>query len=186
MCKLLLLTLSLILLFLFRNCGTMTQYAEHYESGDNLVDVGPVTTRLMINSEQQISRLVLELLFTGKTTHGAPYILSVASHYQGLPPGPLLVKEILLYTGVNPQAITVHSQDETPLQLHYRPWLDETRNGSVRIPLGDTLGFSEDYPVTVTLRYQIPGSSEVHTLSSTFVGMVSERTYTFLDVIMSA
>ncbi len=100
---------------------------------------------------------------------GPPYTLVIGTSYYGETADAVAIHEALLQRGSG-APIALHRADDEPLRLFFEPWLDHAVKANHLVPLGENLPFVAGEDVIVTVRFQPPESSEVHTITTVFRG----------------
>ncbi|MEM1188234.1 MAG: hypothetical protein AAGI72_06895 [Pseudomonadota bacterium] len=171
-------------------CGRHTHEIEKYvllsadqttpPSGD---EVEPFRIRAVISGEVTQTRAADSVFRDSSGSLAGPYTLYVMTSYYGQTKEVCELHEITMRIGHRPK-LTLHSRDELPLRIAFEPWLEHALSGRHDVVLGDRLPFQESDEVAVAVTFQAPGSDQLQTLHSVFVGQRSEVTRLKLEAIV--
>ncbi len=187
--KYLILSILTVTLIVICGCGKHTYYGELYKQHSKpsgISNIDKFHMRLIISeSHPEMNKGILSFLLTDTTEkHGYPYTLLIASDFYGQTNDTVKIREIKLKIGDRQEVVLLSKSDDGML-ITYKPWLEYAVTGNVALPLHDKLPFLEGQKVTVTVKYQPPDSSQIYEMKTVYVGQVTKRIYTSMDVLNS-
>lgn len=172
------------------SCGEHTHEVERYRLKDPSepeTKIGPFRLRAVISGEVSNPGLVnpadVAVDSQGQTT--GPYTLHVVTSYYGQTQDVCKLHEVTIQIGEEP-VMVLHSENDPVIEVAYEPWLAHAISGSHLVPLGDQLPFQTQKDVVVKVKYQPPGSPDVHNFRAVFVGVKSTTVTSKLDTLLGS
>ncbi len=181
-------TILISAFFLFSGCGEHEHYSEAYvlKSGKDY-NVNYFHIWLTVGAKHSHSDLDQwsQFKFLFKDTHeasGYPYTLLIGSRYIGDLKETAKIFDLKMKVGAAKEVDLLRNH-QAVMEIDYDLSTDSPIPGTVELPLGDQLNFSEGQQVTFTMTFRPPDSKRTQILKYVFEGKAKHHTYTTMDLI---
>ena len=115
---------------------------------------------------------------------GFPYTLLIGSRYTGELKETAKIFDLKMKVGAAKE-VDLLRDHKAVMEIAYDPPTNSKIPGTVELPLGDQLNFSEGQQVTFTMTFRAPDDKRTQILKYVFEGKTKDHTYTTMDIINS-